>query len=262
MLAAGDTHRVRVGAVLGGSLFGALTSSPVAVALLGVAQRLVDLPGRVTQVLVQPRPGADRLVASELRGIAGGRLDVAAADNELHLLDQAIKPNSQSTELFSAISVMVGIPAGVERDAADDARASPASSPTCACRAMTGGRCCCCSPSRRSRSGVVASLVGVALGDVLSSAFFHRVPTYLAAAFPIGAKQIVHAKNGAGRVRVRRDRHRARFADTRLRPAGGQGRGRRVSRVGRQGRDHRRTRDQDARGRRAGLDRASLRRSY
>ncbi|HEY2536408.1 MAG TPA: hypothetical protein VGI24_05425, partial [Solirubrobacteraceae bacterium] len=40
MLASGHARTVKVGAVLGGSLFGALTSSPVAIALLGVAQRL------------------------------------------------------------------------------------------------------------------------------------------------------------------------------------------------------------------------------
>ena len=67
VLAAGGAHRVRVGAVLSSSLFGALTSSPVAIALLGVAQRLMDMPGRVTQILVQPRPGADRLAAALLR---------------------------------------------------------------------------------------------------------------------------------------------------------------------------------------------------
>ncbi len=42
--------------------------------------------------------------------------------------------------------------------------------------------------------GIIASLVGVVLGDALSSEFFHRVPTYLAAAFPIGTKQIVHPR--------------------------------------------------------------------
>ncbi len=193
LLAAGDTHRVRVGAVLGGSLFGALTSSPVAVALLGVAQRLVDLPGRVTQVLVQPRPGADRLVASELRGIAGGRLDVAAADNELHLLDQAIKPNSQSTELFSAISVMVGFLLALNAMLLT----MPERRRLVADLRMQGydrRQVLLLLSFQALALGVVASLVGVALGDVLSSAFFHRVPTYLTAAFPIGAKQIVHAK--------------------------------------------------------------------
>lgn len=196
VLAAGGGRMVKVGAVLGGSLFGALTSSPVAIALLGVAQRLVDLPGRVTQVLVQPRAGADRLVAGELGRIAGERLDVAPADNELRLLDQAIRPNSQSTELFSAISVMVGFLLALNAMLLT----MPERRRFVADLRMQGY-------DRRQvllllcfqalALGVVASLIGVGLGDALSSAFFHRVPTYLATAFPIGARQIVHVRTVA-----------------------------------------------------------------
>jgi len=193
VLAAGRVHRVRVGAVLSGSLFGALTSSPVAVALLPVAQHLVGLPGRVTQVLVQPRSGADRLIAGELRKIAGGRLDVTSADNELHLLDQAIKPNSQSTELFSAISVMVGFLLALNAMLLT----MPERRRFVADLRMQGydrRQVLLLLSFQALVLGIVASLIGIALGDALSSAFFHRVPTYLAAAFPIGAKQIVHPR--------------------------------------------------------------------
>lgn len=191
LLAAGAAHRVRVGAVLSGSTFGALTSSPVAIASLGVAQRLVGLPRRITQVLVVPRPRADRLVERELRQIAGGSLDVRPADNELRLLDQAIKPNSQSTELFSAISVMVGFLLALNAMLLT----VPERRRFVADLRMQGY-------DRRQVLlllvfqalvlGIVASLVGIALGDALSSAFFHRVPTYLASAFPIGTEQVVH----------------------------------------------------------------------
>jgi putative ABC transport system permease protein len=193
VLAAGGAHPVNVGAVLSGSLFGALTSSPVAIALLPVAQSLAGLPGRVTQVLVQPQPGADRLVAGELRRIAGGHLDVAPADNELHLLDQAIKPNSQSTELFSAISVMVGFLLALNAMLLT----MPERRRFVADLRMQGydrRQVLLLLSFQALALGVMASLVGVALGDALSSAFFHRVPTYLAAAFPIGAKQIVHLR--------------------------------------------------------------------
>lgn len=193
VLAAGQARRARVGAVLSGSLFGALTSSPVAIALLAVAQRLVGLPGRITQVLVQPRPGADRRVAGELQRLAGGRLDVAPADNELHLLDQAIRPNSQSTELFSAISVMVGFLLALNamlltmperRRLVADLRV----------QGYDRKQVLLLLSFQALALGIVASLIGVALGDALSSAFFHRVPTYLATAFPISAKQIVHTR--------------------------------------------------------------------
>lgn len=193
VLAAGRAQPVRVGAVLSGSPFGALTSSPVAIALLGVTQRLVSLPGRVTQVLIQPRRGDDRALAHELRRIAGGRLDVAPADNELRLLDQAITPNSQSTELFSAISVMVGFLLALNamlltmperRRFVADLRI----------QGYDRRQVLLLLSFQALALGVVASLVGLALGDALSSAFFHRVPTYLSAAFPIGAKQVVHPK--------------------------------------------------------------------
>jgi putative ABC transport system permease protein len=193
VLAAGRERRAKVGAVLSGSLFGALPSSPVAIARLAVAQRLVGLPDRVTQVLVQPSPGADRRVADELRRIAGGRLDVAPADNELHLLDQAIRPNSQSTELFSAISVMVGFLLALNAMLLT----MPERRRFVADLRMQGydrRQVLLLLSFQALALGVAASLVGVALGDVLSSAFFHRVPTYLAAAFPIGAEQIVHER--------------------------------------------------------------------
>jgi putative ABC transport system permease protein len=193
VLAAGGAHRVRVGAVLSGSLFGALTSSPVAIALLGVAQRVVGMPGRITQILVQPRTGADRLVTGELLRIAGGRLNVTPADNELHLLDQAIKPNSQSTELFSAISVMVGFLLALNAMLLT----MPERRRFVADLRMQGydrRQVLLLISFQALALGIVASLVGVALGDALSSAFFHRVPTNLATAFPIGAKPIVHLK--------------------------------------------------------------------
>ena len=204
-----------------------------------VAQRLVDLPGRVTQVLVQPRAGADRLVAGELRRIAGGRLDVAPADNELRLLDQAIKPNSQSTELFSAISVMVGFLLALNAMLLT----MPERRRFVADLRMQGydrRQVLLLLSFQALALGVVASLIGVALGDALSSAFFHRVPTYLAAAFPIGAKQIVHARTvlaafGCGVIATV-----LASLTPAIGPARGQGGGRRVSRVRGQGRDHRR----------------------
>jgi putative ABC transport system permease protein len=196
VLAAGAARRVRVGAVLGGSLFGALTSSPVAIARLAVAQRLVGMPGRVTQVLVQPRAGTDRRVTGELRRIAGVGLDVAPADNELHLLDQAIEPNSQSTELFSAISVMVGFLLALNAMLLT----MPERRRFVADLRMQGydrRQVLLLLSFQALALGVIASLVGIVLGDALSSSLFHRVPTYLSAAFPIGDKQIVHLKTAA-----------------------------------------------------------------
>lgn len=188
--AAGNAERARVGAVLSGSLFGALASSPVAITPLPFAQRLVGLPGRVSQVLVEPRAGADRRVSAELRGLAGGGLQVAPADNELRLLEQAIEPNSQSTELFSAISVMVGFLLALSamlltmperRRFVADLRI----------QGFDRRQVLLLLSSQALVLGACASLLGIALGEALSSAFFDRVPTYLTEAFPIGAGQLM-----------------------------------------------------------------------
>jgi len=190
LLAFGATRSARVGAVLAGSSFGVLASSSVAVALLPVAQRLTGLPTRVTLVLVEPRKGADRRVAGELRTLAGGRLDVVPADNELRLLDEAVKPNDQATALFAALSVMVGFLLALcamlltvperRRFIADlrmqgyDWRQALL---IMACEAVM--------------LGIMASLAGVVFGYGLSRLLFHRVPAYLASVFPIGSQQSV-----------------------------------------------------------------------
>jgi putative ABC transport system permease protein len=191
LLARGLAHPTSVRVVLAGDLAGAAAYGTVAVALLPRAQTLADEPGRVTEVIVQPRPGADRLVAAELRRLAAGRLDVEPADNELRLLDTAAQPTNQSTTLFAAIGAMVGFLLAVNamlltvperRRFIADMRMQGFDSRQMLLilgfQALALGTC--------------ASLVGVALGEVLSRTLFHQVPVYLAVAFPISAHQIVH----------------------------------------------------------------------
>ncbi len=64
ILADGEAHIAKVRGVLGSQAIGPIASSPVAVALLGEVQRLTDLPGRVTEVFLRPRPGSESAVAS------------------------------------------------------------------------------------------------------------------------------------------------------------------------------------------------------
>jgi putative ABC transport system permease protein len=190
--AAGGAQQVRVGAVVGTSTFGALASSPVVFTLLPVSQQLTGRPGLVTQVLVEPRVGADRLVERELRRLAAGRLNVVPANTELRLLDEAAKPNGQSTELFSAISVMVGFLLAVNAMLLT----VPERRRFVADLRMQGydrQQVLLLLGFQAALLGVVASLTGLALGDLFSKAFFHRVPTYLATAFPIGTQQVIHA---------------------------------------------------------------------
>ncbi len=191
VLALGSAHTITVGAVLSNSVFGALASSPVAVTLLASAQRLTGLQGVVTQVLVQPRRGEDHLVAGELRRLAAGRLNVLAADNELQLLEEAVKPNDRSTSLFAAISVMVGFLLALNamlltvperRRFVTDLRM----------QGYDGRQIVVLLAFQAAVLGVVASAAGVLLGELLSGAFLHRIPAYLSSAFPIGTHEALH----------------------------------------------------------------------
>jgi putative ABC transport system permease protein len=191
VLALGKAHRIAVGAVLKSSPFGALASSPLAVAPLGNAQRLTGMPGLITQVLVEPRRGADRLVAGELRTLAAGRLNVVAADDELRLLAQAVKPNDQSTELFAAISVMVGFLLALNAMLLT----VPERRRFVANLRMQGydwRQIVVVLAFQAAVLGLLASAAGVVLGEILSRAFLHRIPAYLTTAFPIGDQQTLH----------------------------------------------------------------------
>jgi putative ABC transport system permease protein len=188
VLAFGSAHTIAVAAVLKSSVFGVLASSPVAVTLLTRAQRLTGLEGRITQVLVQPGRGEGRRVAGELGTLAAGRLNVLPADDELQLLAQAVKPNDQSTSLFAAISVMVGFLLALNamlltvperRRFVADLRL----------QGYDWRQIVVLLAFQAGVLGVAASVVGVALGDVLSHAFLHRIPTYLTTAFPIGTQE-------------------------------------------------------------------------
>jgi putative ABC transport system permease protein len=191
VLAFGAAHTIELSTVLKGSLFGELASSPIAVTLLGRAQRLTGLGERVTQVLVEPRPGADRLVRGELRTLAAGHVSVLPADNELTLLAQAVKPNDQSTTLFAAISVMVGFLLALNamlltvperRRFVADLRL----------QGYDWRQIVVLLAFQAAVLGIAASAVGVILGDALSHAFLHRIPTYLTTAFPVSTRDTLH----------------------------------------------------------------------
>ena len=160
-------------------------------AVLPLAQKLAELPGRVSEVLVQPAPGADVKVARELRSLAASRLDVRPADDELRLLSEATKPNRQSTSLFSAISVMIGFLLALNAILLT----VPERRRFVAELRMQGydpAQILLLLGFQALVLGLVASLVGIGLGDLLSRAFFQRVPGFLSAAFPLGTREIVH----------------------------------------------------------------------
>ncbi|HEX3519304.1 MAG TPA: FtsX-like permease family protein [Solirubrobacteraceae bacterium] len=191
VLARGGARTIKVGAILSSSLFGALSSSPVVLTQLRVAQRLTGLPGKVSEILLEPLPGADERVEVELRRLAAGRLNVTPADDELRLLDQAAKPNDQSTSLFAAISVMVGFLLALNAMLLT----VPERRRFVADLRMQGydwRQIVVLLAFQALVLGIVASASGVGLGVLISHAFLHRIPAYLITAFPIGSQQILH----------------------------------------------------------------------
>jgi putative ABC transport system permease protein len=191
VLALGAAQSVRVGAVLRSASFGVLAASPIAVAPLETAQELTHLEGRITQVLIEPRRGDDAQVARELRTLAAGRLNVVPADNELQLLDEAVKPNDQSTELFAAISIMVGFLLALNAMllTVPERRRFVAG---LRIQGYDWRQIIVLLAFQAVVLGVLASAAGVALGALLSRAFLHRIPTYLTTAFPIGEHEALH----------------------------------------------------------------------
>jgi putative ABC transport system permease protein len=182
--------QVLVGADFGAGEIGALADSPIAIAPLAYAQRLTGLRERVTRIFVEPAPGHDGEVRAGLLALAAGRLNVEPADSDAMFFEQAAEPIDQATTLFSGISALVGfmfaycamlltvpLRRGLVRDLRRDGATRWMTVKTLLFDALV--------------LGVVASLAGLALGELLSETLFHSSPGYLEFAFPVGTQRIV-----------------------------------------------------------------------
>jgi putative ABC transport system permease protein len=183
-------QQVFIGAVLFEGNLGPLAHSFVAIAPLAYAQRLTGMPGRITNIFVRPYAGREREVRSGLERIAAGRLNVQPADFTTTLFDQAAEPANQSAALFSAISALVGflfafnalmLTVPQRRSLVEDLRLDGYSRRMIAEVLLFDALVL----------GVVAALLGLALGDLLSLVLFRSNPGYLSFAFLIGSQRIV-----------------------------------------------------------------------
>lgn len=189
VLAAGAAHPIRVVDVLGTRSFGpALASSAMAIVQLPVAQQLTGRRERITQILVEPTPGAETRAKKELNEVGGDRFNVLPATQEVAQLVQANRPNQQSTTLFALISAMVGLllAASAVLLTLPDRRRDVTQ-----LRIFGYGplQICVIVSFQAVVLGVISSAMGVGLGDLLSRLLFNQVPTYLAFAFPISGHQ-------------------------------------------------------------------------
>jgi putative ABC transport system permease protein len=186
----GTAHTLNVSAVLGPEAFGALSRAIVAVMPLKDLQQLAGLPGRISRILVQTKPGEEATVHSELLALAGGRLAVAPADQDLSLLRKALGPSSQASALFAAISALLGflfafnallLTVPERREAIADMRVDGTKRSAIFQMVIFQAFCL----------GIAASLVGLLGGYALSTGVFHQSPGYLSQAFILGTSTVI-----------------------------------------------------------------------
>jgi putative ABC transport system permease protein len=179
----------RLGAKLQGSDIGSLIHSPVAIAPLQYAQALSARVGKLTRVFVSPQPGRDAQVEAELRHLAAERIDVRPADFDAVLFRQASQPTSQSTAMFSVFSAMVGflfafsavlLTVPQRRQLLADLRVE-GYGPRTIFKVLLFDALVL---------GIVASALGIVVGDQLARHLFDQRPAFLDMAFAFGSQRI------------------------------------------------------------------------
>ncbi|HWX86770.1 MAG TPA: FtsX-like permease family protein [Solirubrobacteraceae bacterium] len=186
----GHNYRIGVSAVLGSHAFGALAQATVAVLPLEHLQQLAGLSGRVTRILVQPKPGREELVRSELRSLASGRMEVSGASQDVELLRQALRPSDQASALFATISALLGLLFAINALLLTVPDRRRAIADLCLIGAKHGAivqifafQAICL--------GVAASLAGLLAGYLLSLGALHQSTGYLAEAFTLGTRTVI-----------------------------------------------------------------------
>jgi putative ABC transport system permease protein len=180
-----------VAATLDEANIGSLVHSPIAIAPISFAQQLTGAHGQLSRIFVRYNPASAKATDMALARIAA-RWDVnlLPAKFDSRLFAVAVSPESQSETLFSAISALVGfmfalnamlVTVPSRRALINDIRPQGASRWDTAKILLFDA----------AVIGVMACVLGLALGDLLSIAVFHTTPNYLAVAFPIGNNRIV-----------------------------------------------------------------------
>lgn len=186
----GRSFPVRVSAVLGPETFGALAHTSVAVMRLEEMQRLAGMRGRVSRILIEPQAGHRRAVRAELARLGGGGIEVAAADQDIGLLAQALRPSDQASGLFATISALLGVLLATTAMllSAPERRRAIAE-----LRLMGMRRSAIVEMAlfQALLLGALACAVGVLGGYVLAHTVLHESARYLAEAFTLGTQSTV-----------------------------------------------------------------------
>jgi putative ABC transport system permease protein len=183
----GRSTPVQVSAVLGTETFGALAHTSVAVMRLEEMQRLAGMRGRVSRILIQSQAGRERAVRAELARLAGGGIELAAADQDVGLLKQALRPSDQASSLFATISALLGVLLATTAMllTAPDRRRAIAD-----LRLMGMRRSALIEMAlfQALLLGAVACAAGVLGGYVLAHSVLHESSRYLSEAFTLGTQ--------------------------------------------------------------------------
>ena len=180
-----------VGTTVDEANIGSLVHSPIAIAPLRYAQNLAGEQGHISRIFVRYNParaGDAHIALARLARRWNVNLLPGTFDSRLFAV--AVSPESQSETLFSAISALVGFMFALNamlmtvpsrRALINDIRPQGASRWDTAKILLFDA----------AVIGVLACVLGLVLGDLLSIAVFHSTPNYLAVAFPIGNSRII-----------------------------------------------------------------------
>lgn len=189
---AGQRRETLIGLRVDASENALIASSPLVVAPLHYAQQLAGIGHRVTRIFLTPRAGQERPVKHELQALAGNSLNVRPAAFDATLFNQAATPIEQSTTLFAAISALVGLAFAsyamlltvpYRRGMVEDLRMLGYSS----------GQVIKVLFVDALILGILAAVLGVVLGELLSALLLHANPGYLVFAFPVATQRHITA---------------------------------------------------------------------
>jgi putative ABC transport system permease protein len=191
-----------VGATLGEGDIGGLIHSAVALTPIGYAQRLVGGEGKLSRIFVRFDPARAKEAHSELARLAAEwNVNLVPGQFDSRLFAVAVAPENESETMFSAISALVGfmfalnamlVTVPSRRRLIEDVRPHGATRWDTVKILLFDA----------AVIGVLACVLGLVLGDVLSIAVFHTTPGYLAFAFPVGNNRIVAWQSVAVAVAV------------------------------------------------------------
>ncbi len=187
----GNVVQALVGATLGEGDIGGLVHSPVAISSVAYAQQLSGMHRKLTRVFVETVPSQQarvRMALARLAAASGVNLEPGNFDSTLFGVASA--PENQGEALFSAISALVGflfalnamlVTVPSRRRLIGDVRKHGGTSVMLFQIMLFDA----------AVLGVLACILGLALGELLSIVAFHATPGYLASAFPVGDDRIV-----------------------------------------------------------------------